>query len=74
MTHVPMPGSWNHPQVEGLGAKVARIEGENHRLREALRSIYALPCAYPDDPNEDRKLADRFAEAQDIAHEVLANG
>ena len=52
--------------------KASDHDAEVERLREALRSIYLMPCAFPDDPDEDRKLADQFAGAQDVAHDALA--
>lgn len=37
----------------------------------ALRAIYALPCAHPDNPDEDGLLARQFAEAQRLAGDAL---
>lgn len=36
-----MPGPWNDPQPEGLGAKVKRLEAENERLRATPRLVEA---------------------------------
>jgi len=38
----------------------------------ALEQIKRLPCAYPDDPDEDRKMAVHAVEAQMIAADALS--
>jgi hypothetical protein len=44
---------------------------EVERLEAALRRIYKMPCAYPDDELEDVRLLAQFHEAQEIAGEAL---
>lgn len=38
---------------------------------EALREIARLPCQYPDDPEQDSKMALDSVKAQEIAHAAL---
>jgi hypothetical protein len=62
----PCESCWD-PLTRVEVVPVAEVE----RLEAALRRIYKMPCAYPDDELEDVRLLAQFHEAQEIAGEAL---